>query len=367
MLLSTPLVKKIVTYFLVSGCLVYFGARNMSAQSIPSGDSEVDGKGEKNFRFVPIPYIGYNRAFGFSIGLIPTAMYRLNPEDTVSPASISGLLAIYNTNGSYFVVPFSRLFFKEDRWRINAAAGLGNINYQFYSSPIEQYTNYNTGAKFGSIEVQRKIFDNLYFGINYLYTRYNTRFDLPVTIENEVTLHGLGAVLSYDNRSNVYYPRGGFFTNLNYKTFPEFLGNDFVSNTVELDHNHYFSVRSDKDVIAARLFLGFGIGEVSFNQQFVVGQTDIRGYTQGRYRGNNKIAIQGEYRWNFHRRMSGVGFAGLATIPEAINEEDSGKLLPGIGIGYRFTVIPEEHFNVGLDVAVGLDDWGIYFRMNEAF
>ena len=65
--------------------------------------------------------------------------------------------------------------------------------------------------------------------------------------------------------------------------------------------------------------------------------------------------------------MSGVGFVGVATILDAINDEDSGKLLPGIGIGYRFTVIPEEHFNVGLDVAVGLDDWGLYFRLGEAF
>ena len=65
--------------------------------------------------------------------------------------------------------------------------------------------------------------------------------------------------------------------------------------------------------------------------------------------------------------MSGIGFFGLATVFEAVNPEDSGTLLPGAGIGFRYTIIPEEHFNVGLDVAIGLKDWGIYFRLGEAF
>ena len=59
--------------------------------------------------------------------------------------------------------------------------------------------------------------------------------------------------------------------------------------------------------------------------------------------------------------------AAVATIFEAINEDDDGKLLPGVGAGLRFTVDTETHMNVGMDIAVGLEDWGIYFRFGEAF
>ena len=120
-------------------------------------------------------------------------------------------------------------------------------------------------------------------------------------------------------------------------------------------------------MIAARAYFGFGIGDLAFEQQFIVGRTDIRGYTQGKFRGDQLVAVQGEYRWNFHKKMSAVGFVGLATIYGALNPDQEGILLPGIGAGFRYTVIEEYHMNVGLDAAVGRDDWGIYFRVGEAF
>ena len=38
-------------------------------------------------------------------------------------------------------------------------------------------------------------------------------------------------------------------------------------------------------------------------------------------------------------------------------------LLPAIGVGIRFMAIPSEKINIGIDVAKGIDDWGIYFRI----
>ena len=121
-------------------------------------------------------------------------------------------------------------------------------------------------------------------------------------------------------------------------------------------------------MIAGRFFGGAGLVDLSFNQQFIVGQgKDIRGYTQGEYRGNYMLALQAEYRWNFKPRLGLVGFGAVATVFDAINPDDDGKLLPGVGVGFRFTADTETHMNVGIDLAVGLDDWGIYFRIAEGF
>ena len=77
--------------------------------------------------------------------------------------------------------------------------------------------------------------------------------------------------------------------------------------------------------------------------------------------------MQGEYRLNFENKMGLVGFFGIATVYDSFNKEHNGLLLPGIGCGYRYNVFPEYHMNVGMDIAVGNDDWGIYFRIGEAF
>jgi outer membrane translocation and assembly module TamA len=77
--------------------------------------------------------------------------------------------------------------------------------------------------------------------------------------------------------------------------------------------------------------------------------------------------MQAEYRWNFYKRWGAVGFLGFASVFESINKEHDGDILPGIGIGIRFTAFTDNHMNVGLDAAVGKNDWGIYFRIGEAF
>jgi len=99
----------------------------------------------------------------------------------------------------------------------------------------------------------------------------------------------------------------------------------------------------------------------------MVGNNDIRGYTQGKYRGEQTVTLQGEYRWNPFEKIGFVGFAGVASIFSGINEKDNGKLLPGIGTGFRYNVFPKNHMNVGMDFAAGIDDWGIYFKIGEAF
>ena len=87
----------------------------------------------------------------------------------------------------------------------------------------------------------------------------------------------------------------------------------------------------------------------------------------GEYRGKQLVALQGEYRYNFKGKMGLIGFAGLGSVYGSEVEANNGKILPSIGMGYRYTVFPENKMNIGIDVAAGRDDWGIYFRIGEAF
>lgn len=335
-----------------------------AAQGIGGGAERSD----KDFSFLPLPYINYDRSIGFTAGLLPLAMYNLSKKDTISPSSISGGLGIYSSSKTWFAMLFNKFYLDEDRYRIMLAGGRGNINFQFYIDlPVSPgYIDYNTKLDFIKAEVQRKVVGDFYAGLNYTYIKMITLFG-EAQIEQNVYLNGIGAVLSYDIRDNVYYPHKGSFSNLNYISFPEFLNSDFPSNKIEIDYNQFFEMKNKHDIIGIRAYGGFGIGELSFNQQFVVGNTDIRGYSQGKYRGEQTLALQGEYRWNPWKKIGLVGFAGVATIFSGINEDDNGKILPGIGTGFRYNVFPKNHLNIGMDVAVGLDDWGLYFKIGESF
>ena len=143
--------------------------------------------------------------------------------------------------------------------------------------------------------------------------------------------------------------------------------NDLESNKLEMDFSSFFEMKNKKNIIATRAYLGVGLGDLTFNQQFVVGRTDVRGYSQGEYRGDQLFSLQGEYRWNPLKKVGFVGFLGTAMIFNGINESDNGKLLPGVGAGFRYLVFEKNHMNVGMDVAVGNNDWSLEFRIGEAF
>lgn len=327
------------------------------------------GRIEGKYKIVPLPYFNYNRSIGASFGGLPMVMFNPVARDTISPSSIGGLLGMYSTNKTWFVVGFARLHFAEDDWRVTGAGGFGSVNFQFYlDNPINIWVPYNTRAGFGFVELQRRVFGRIYGGVSYVHTRFRNTTELAPDTTVTTTLNGIGLSAAWDVRSNVYYPRSGFLSNVKYFTYPEAFGNAVGSNTVDIDHNHYWPVRKNTDVIAARAFVGVGIGDLSFNQQYIIGRrSDIRGYTQGAHRGNYIATIQGEYRWNFWGRWGAVGFAGLATVFEGLNEADNGRIFPGVGTGIRFTAFAENHMNVGMDFAVGDGDWGLYFRVGEAF
>ena len=356
---SSPLLRRFgVTLCIALICTSAFGQFDFG----DSGDTS-----SANFSFVPVPYMSYDRTLGFSIGAVPMAMYRLNPEDTLSQRSLSGLVGFYSTNKTWFGMAFTRLSFAQDKWRVKAAYGLGNFNYQFYLGGINDFIPYSTGAQFALVSVQRRVVSDLFLGVEYIFTQFKTEFDIPIPVGKDIYLHGLGLSASFDRRENIYYPREGFQSKGTFRAYPEFFGNEFVSQRVELEHNHFLPMAKDRDVLAARLYIGLGIGDVTFNQQFIVGNKDIRGYSQGEFRGDQMVAIQAEYRWNFHKRIGAVAFAGLATVFNAVNADDDGKLLPGGGVGFRYNVFPDNHMNVGFDIGAGVNDWGFYFRIGEAF
>jgi outer membrane protein assembly factor BamA len=348
--------------------ILFFTSSLVFSQGIGGGGAGGGGSRIKgDFKFMPIPYFNYNRSIGVTLGALPMAMFNPVKSDTISPSSLAGLLAMYSTNKTWFAMGFAKMYFDEDNWRLTFAGGVGSVNFQFYlDNPIDVWVPYNTGIDFATLEVQRRIYDKLYFGLSYIYLKFVTTIDSIQESSTDV-FNGIGLNLNLDQRTNVYYPKNGLYAEMKFHSYPEAFGNESPSNKIEFSFNQYFPFRNDLDVLVWRLFVGLGLGDLTFNQQFIVGEKDIRGYTQGEYRGNYKVDIQGEYRWNFANRWGMVGFVGLATVYESLNEDDDGKLLPGIGTGIRFTAFEDNHMNVGLDIAVGDNDWGMYFRIGEAF
>lgn len=350
--------------------LLAFITSNFINAQIQKTDSLDNNKTtEKNIDFKVMPFISYNRNVEFMIGGIPMMMYKFNKQDTISPKSLSGMAGVYTTNKSYFVAIFNKFYFNEDKWRGTLYIGLGDFISQFFVDQIDSADFYDFGSSvtFLSIGVQRKVVKNLYGGLTYTHVTYNTVFEDDIAEETNITTNGLELNALYDTRNNVYYPTTGVKIDGKWINYAEWFGNDAEANKIKATYNQYFGMRDKKDVLAARFASTFGLGNIAFEQETVVGGDDIRGYSEGKYRGDTVLSVQAEYRLNFANRMGLVGFAGLATLYGSDNEDFNGELLPGGGVGVRYRAFKTPKLNIGLDAALGKDDWGVYFRIGEAF
>jgi len=135
---------------------------------------------------------------------------------------------------------------------------------------------------------------------------------------------------------------------------------------LEAAANAYFGLQKNA-VLAARVFAKAGLGNVPFEEQAVMVGTDLRGYASGKYRGEQKYTFQAEYRRPLFKRFGAVAFGGFGWVADDVSRIRLADILPSIGLGVRYLMIPAYGINVGIDFAVGKDDKAFYFRIGEAF
>jgi len=338
-------------------------------------DAQVEHDTLKKVSFAAIPIVDYDKTFGLSGGAMVQAFYKFNPNDTISPSSSTGIFGIYSTNNTFFTAVFQRMYLNEDKWRVMIASGLGNINFQYWQDlPLSEGTfiGFNTKATFALLRVERKVFDQIYFGVNGIYSKAKTGYELPDWIPDslkseEVNMHNIGYQINYDKREHQLNPYGGYNIEFKHSIYAKWLNSSYDFNKFEVTYNHYYKIKNERNILATRFKADISTGDVPFQGQNVVGQDDIRGYTSGKYRDNQVYAVQAEYRWRFYKRFGMVGFFGLATAIKDLSSIGESELLPGGGMGIRFLMLPKERVNIGMDAALGKDDWGLYFRIGESF
>lgn len=326
-------------------------------------------KKEHKVQISPIPYINYSQSQKFMYGLVGILTFKMSAKDTISPKSTVGASYIRTTRGTWFTAGFAQLFFDEDKWRVVLMAGTGTYNFQTYldETGIEPgFYDYGSDTDVITARVLRKIYKKNYLGLAYFYNRVDTKFsELP--IEQSVNSNAFQLIYLNDTRDGFYFPTHGNKAMVMVSFYPTWVGNNTDVAIVNANFNKYFKTKRN-DVIAARAYAKFGTGSLDFQRQVVFGQVDLRGYASGKYRGDGKFDVQGEYRYNFRNsRLGLVGFGGLGTLYGAEIDDFNWKLYPSIGAGFRYLAVKSTGMRFGMDVARGKDEWAFYFRIGESF
>lgn len=224
----------------------------------------------------------------------------------------------------------------------------------------------------------RALKPSLYFGLevdyqrlsNVSYQNTNANFQAPEIGANGSVNLGLGLGILYDNIHNALNPRKGIYSEWAFLKYGNDQGSDYTFTTYIVDNRFYHPIGENR-VLAAQAFAQFTAGQAPFNMLALMGgESTMRGYYLGRFRDNNLVAAQLEYRilpFSFSKTWGASAFVSTGQVFGSQSQFAWEAMLPTAGLGIRYLIFPEKDIYTRIDVAITREGSGVYFFIGEAF
>ena len=370
-----------------------------------------------------MPVIGANPAFGFIYGVgAATSGYLGDPKSTSISSALLGLAFttksqtiftiksnIYSENNNFVLLGDWRyLDSSQPTWGL----GTGPQSAKLVSSGFE----YDDGSLTNGIDTPqmlefkffrfyqtalKKVANNFYVGVGIhvdLFSDFNDQLlDINATPpsitsfyaynekygfnQDKSSLVGVSLNGIYDTRDNQNNPYKGRYAYLSYKMNPEFLGSEKSSSTLWLEYRDYIDIKKDHhDIIG---FWGWGNFTITGDLPYMLLPSSgydqfaksARPYPQGRFRGQNMIYGETEYRKHLYGSKKNpdlLGMVAFFNVTTASSVENNINLFKyinkGYGLGIRYNISKKARTNLGFDYGWGdYGTKGYYLRLNETF
>ncbi|MGB0776415.1 MAG: BamA/TamA family outer membrane protein [Flavobacteriaceae bacterium] len=387
--------------------LIFFISTNSFAQIELVKDTTAVIPGIYNLQ--PLPFISSNPAFGVMFGLSLSSNFRFTSEQETK-ISTANLTTTYTTLKQLMFNFKSNVFTPGDNWSL-----IGDWRFYITSQPTyglgtgsskdaeNTLWNEEQPMEFNLIRIHElastQIFNNVFAGFGIYYDRYTSINDQALNLEEGIkTSHYLynsqygfnlentqslafALSMSYDSRDLPTNPSKGHYANLTYKFYSDFLGNRFTSGNISMDFREFVPLSKENKNVLAFWFLGSFMthGRLPYMNLSALGWdqkgTSGRGYKQGRYRGEDYMYAEAEFRLNLpiqkkHPDRWGVVFFG--NVSTTSSDMDDIRLFegyaPGYGAGLRLMLKEITRSNLTIDYGRGINgQGGVYINYNEFF
>ena len=218
--------------------------------------------------------------------------------------------------------------------------------------------------------------DLIDYNAEFSHDYYNKSIGVPV---DQYTLSGISINGIMENRDVAVSPYEHNYAMISYKINPEFLGSDKSSSTLLLDYRHYFNLSENRKrhIIAAWAMGNFLVsGDLPYMNLPSIGWDMFgrsgRGYSQGRFRGENMLYSEVEYRFPLLPNkdlFGGTIFVNAASFSSKMTGEKlMNTINPGYGVGLRVMINKEKRTTITADYGFGQKgNSGFYLNINESF
>ena len=379
---------------------------------------KAEKKKEKKVSLLVLPTISYNPSNGFLYGATGTGSFFMGPKKTTQ-MSFANARVVYTTHNQLMTYIKSNIYttndnyFLEGDWRFylyklptygigtNAPDTTFTPNFDFigvdHAGGGGGYPMKYNYAIFHQI-VNKKIINDLYAGLGYHLDTYWKIEDELLNLDtmplqatphwaysklhgfdsSAYTTSGISVNFMFDSRDNPMNAYKGYYFKLNYRMNPTWLGSSRNSTELFFEFKTYvgLSKRIPRHLIAFWVWGNFmTTGRLPYYSLMALGDdqkaTSGRGYIAGRFRGENILYGEVEYRFPILRCAQTLGGVIFVNATTASNDFKGEKLFdyvrPAAGIGLRILMNKNVRLNLTIDYAIGWNSQGVYFGSPDVF
>ena len=384
--------------------------KKLQAPEIPS----------RKVRAIILPLIASSPSTGLQLGAGSSVSWTIG-NHPVTKLSAGSVQVLWTTKKQLISYIRTNVFFSQNKWILQTdwrwylfrlptyGLGTGPID-NIPVIPEEQNlpanpVSYEGGKfpmrynwiKFHNI-VFREITSHFYGGLGYHFDSYYDIVDEKLNIDSVVEvitphysyskLHeinslayitsGISLNFIYDTRDNIINAYKGVYVNASYLYNFSLLGSDRDGSRLWTEFRTYvgLSKRIPRHLLAFWVYGSFKTtGEIPYlnlmSNGFDQMNSSGRGYAQGRWRGEDFMYGEVEYRFPISPCNGIVGGVLFANVSTASNRDMSvplfGYLKPGCGFGFRIMVGKVDRTNILIDFGIGEVSQGLYLQATEIF
>lgn len=327
-------------------------------------------------QFVAVPIPISNPTIG--TGLQGALLYLHDKPDSEqsSPNATSGLGVMYTDTDSWLSAIFHDNYLLQDRLRVRAALGTGKVNLDYYgfgSQPVfaDNPIPYSVESDIALFKLLGRLpaTNHWYAGVRAICLGTDISFDVDnivpgiPSIESELDLVSLSALLNFDSRDDNYYPASGQFFELAIAGDDEDWHSDADYNRYSIDYSYYLPL-SNRRVLALRLQAEQVEGDTPF---FLLPRLNMRGFSSNLYQDEAVASGHLEWREKFTERWGYMLSLEAGAVGSTLSSLDEDNHIVSVGAGLRWQVDAEKKLHLGLDIGVSEEDTATYIHVGEAF
>ncbi len=333
------------------------------------------------FKICALPSMFYSPETRLGFGGFVYSYFNSSKSGLINKKSNAQSYLSYTINKQFSFENDYQIWLKNNKYYLTGALDYSRFPEFFYGTSNDTKESDRIMISFDVVKFQSKNLIQLEKGFyGGIYFQYQNLFNQNTKLKSSMAMmcelipggmgfnaSGIGPIFIYDKRDNPLNPATGGYLETSLQYFDKPISSPYKFTSFIFDVRKYNTLFK-KLIWNGSAYIFLNKGEVPYRMLATIGGARfLRGYYRGRFRDNNMIVLQQEFRMPIYKWFGLAIFGGVGSVAKNVKDFSKNEIHYDYGVGIRLRINKKENTNLRLDYGITKDSQGIYLIFAEAF